>query len=340
MVKMRHATPLDLLSIAATRRRQHVLRLNPPYTLVQPNVLLRDLVRSQIPFRSQSSFVYVCVDGGTVLGYVQARCRWRKRDAWAITTVAVIDKAPDAVWEALIEAVCRAAGEAGVTRVCVKVPHDEPRMPLFHNLGFTRYANETIWGNLYLSSSGPADEPPHGPLRRQRGQDAWDLMRLYAAVTPPVVQRAEDLSTHQWQVDRMFRPWFLSDGLLENSYVWADESGQKQGLGGYIRLLTGPAGHWIYMLPRPDPANRAVCSLALDYVLWKAARAGSKPVYCGVREYQAEVGGLLEERGFHPLSDQALLIKYLVEPLRERQPALVRLLVPDRGEMLGGRVPR
>ena len=94
------------------------------------------------------------------------------------------------------------------------------------------------------------------------------------------------------------------------------------------------------MLPRPDPANRAVCSLALDYVLWKAARAGSKPVYCGVREYQAEVGGLLEERGFHPLSDQALLIKYLVEPLRERQPALVRLLVPDRGEMLGGRVPR
>jgi hypothetical protein len=280
------------------------------------------------------------VERGGVLGYVQARCRWRRRDAWAITTVAVMDKAPARVWEELIEATCRAAGEAGVTRVFVKVPHDEPRLALFHRLGFTRYANETIWGNLYFSSSGPSDEPPRGPLRRQRNQHAWDLMRLYAAVTPPVVQHAEDLTTRQWQADHIPTLWFLSDGLLENSYVWPDESGQNQGLGGYIRLLTGPAGHWIHMLFRSDPANRAICPSAIDYVLWKAARVGSRPVYCGVREYQVEIGGLLEERGFHPLSEQALLVKYLAEPLKERQPALVRLLVPEGGDMAAGRLPR
>ncbi|MEO8288623.1 MAG: hypothetical protein ABI670_19570 [Chloroflexota bacterium] len=326
---MRQANLFDLLSIAATRSKQRVLRLNPPYTLVQPDALFTDLVRSLLPMRPRVNFVYVYSVRGIVQGYVQARCRWQRRDEWTITTLAATDKAPDHVWERLLEEVCRAAGEEGVIRLFVKVPGDEFQLGTFRSLGFTPYTNEQMWGHLYVrsSKSDEDDDPYRKLLRRRTSGDAWDLMQLYSAVTPPVVQRAEMLTTKQWHISHIPRPWFLSQGLLEKSYVWQDESGRGEGLGGYVRLLTGASGHWVTTLYRPDPGNRAIAPAALDHVLWKAARHGNKPVYCGIREYQAEVGTLLEERGFHLLSEQALLVKYLAEPIKERQPALVPFLV-------------
>lgn len=122
----------------------------------------------------------------------------------------------------------------------------------------------------------------------------------------------------------------LPQGITEKSYVWPDGNRAEAGLGGHAHLLTGTKGHWLELLYRTDGDNRRVCPLALDYLLWKAARSGNKPVYCGVREYQVEVETLLEERGFHPLSRQALLVKYLAEPIKTRQPALVPFLVPNQ----------
>jgi hypothetical protein len=338
-MKMRPATLTDLMSIVATRGRQRVLRLNPPYTLVQPEALLPDLLRSQIPVKPQVNFVYTYVDRGSVLGYVQARCRWRRRDEWTITTLATTERASDQVWEALLEEVCRAAGEEGVIRLFVKIPMDEPLAQLFYRLGFTRYTNEQVWGNLYFSPTGaPADEPARKPLRKQSTRDAWDLMQLYKAVTPPVAQHAEALTSRQWHISHIPRPWFLSQGLLENSYVWPDQAESERSgstaLGGFVRLLTGARGHWITLLFRPDRANRAVCDQALNYVLWKATRLGTKPVYCALREYQSEVGPLLEDTGFHLLTEQSLLVKYIAEPIREQQPALVPFLVPNKGELV------
>ena len=78
MAEMRTATLSDLLSIAFGRARQRVLRLNPPYTLVQPEALLPDLLRSQLAIRPQFNFVYVYRDRGAVQGYVRARCRWQR----------------------------------------------------------------------------------------------------------------------------------------------------------------------------------------------------------------------------------------------------------------------
>ena len=330
--KVRQARLIDLLSLVGSRRRQRVLRLNPPYTLVQPDASLSELIRSQLTLSQRVNFIYVYVERGVVLGYVQARCRWKKQDEWTITTLAAVERAPIQVWEALLDEVCRAAGEAGVVRLYVKIPNDEARISLFRGVGFTHYTSEDIWGNLLFEPASSA-EPPRKPLRSQRSGDAWNLMQLYATVTPPVVQRAESVTSRQWQTDRLPRLHFLSRDLTEKSYVWPDESDGTR-LGGFIRLLTGERGHWIALLFRSDQSNRAVCPVALDYVLWKAARSGNKPLYCGVREYQAEVASLLEDRGFHLLHRQALLVKYLAVPVRERQPALVPFLVPKRSEMV------
>ena len=84
---------------------------------------------------------------------------------------------------------------------------------------------------------------------------------------------------------------------------------------------------------RSDPGNREMIAAALDLLLWKASRLGNKPVYCGVREYQAELANLLDDRGFHPLNEQALLVKYIAEPIRAAQPALATMLARS-GEMV------
>jgi hypothetical protein len=336
MAEMRTATLMDLLSIAFGRARQRVLRLNPPYTLVQPEALLPDLLRSQLPIRPQFNFVYVFRDRGGVQGYVQARCRWQRRDEWTITTLAATDTAPPHIWEKLLERVCIEAGEEGVIRLFVKVPKDDLVLETFRALGFTVYSHEEIWGRLYFTPNTAqelAEDPYRKLLRRRSARDAWDLMQLYSAITPPVVQRAEMLTTRQWHMSHIPRPWFLSQGLLETSYVWQDESGKSQGVGGFARLLTGAQGHWITVMVRSDPGNRDMIPTALDHLLWKASRLGNKPVYCGVREYQAEITGLLEDRGFHLLNEQALLVKYIAEPIRAAQPALAALLAKS-GEMV------
>ena len=336
---MREATPLDLLRIVATRRRQRILRLNPPYSLIQPQSLKAELFRTQVPFKMRSGCVLVYVDKGSVQGFVQARPRWGRDEEWAITTLATLDRAPYHVAEALLEGVSQAAGEYGVLRLFVKVPSDEADLPQFRRIGFTHYTNEHIWGHLYFAQRGQgtsADEPRHAGLglRKQGNADAWDLLQLYSAVTPPAVQRAETLNTRYFRRSYMPRPILLSSGLVERAYVWSDASAQKQALGGYVRLVTGARAHWITTMFRPDSANREICPQALDYVLWKAARSGPKPVYCGVRDYQAEVGGLLEARGFHHFSEQALLVKYLAEPIKVKQPVLVPFLARNSGELV------
>lgn len=286
--------------------------------------------------RRRVNFLYVYVQHGSVLGYVHAQARWGRRDEWTITLLAALDRAPSYVPEALLEEVCRAAGEQGALRLFAKIPRDEPGVQLFRGLGFTHYTNEHIWGNLYVAADGvvsQAVEPQRDSLRGQSNADAWNLMQLYSAVTPPAVQRAETLSSNNWRRDTMPRPVFLSRSLLDKAYVWPNHSGQD-GLGGYIRLVIGPRGDWITTMFRPDAANRSVVPVAFDYALWKAARYGSKPVYCGVRDYQAEVGSILEARGFHHLNEQAMLVKYLAERVEAKQAALVPFLARNTGELV------
>ncbi|MBF6614429.1 MAG: hypothetical protein IVW55_15035 [Chloroflexi bacterium] len=333
--KVRSARLTDLLGLALNSRRQRVLRLNPPYTLIDGERALGGLLKSSFSIAPQTSCTYLCVDRKSVLGYVQAQRKSNKADEWLIAALGTIERAPDCCWEVLLEEVCRAAGERGVTRISVKVPRDDPRLELFRRLGFTNYTTEYIWGNLFFTpTSAHIDKPSGKPMRRQTNQDAWNVMQLYSSVTPLAVQAAEGLTSRSWHVGNIPQPFFFSPQVTEKSYLWPDENGDNTALGGYVKLLTGPRGHWITLIFRPDLANRSLCPAAIDYVLWKAAHRINKPVYCGVREYQTELEGLLETKGFHLLSEQALLVKYLAEPVKAHQPALAPFLVAKRGEMV------
>jgi hypothetical protein len=327
-VQTRSATTLDLWRIATARGRQRVLRLDPLSTLVYPEPIVWDHFAPRLPGSRPPRHLFTCVDAGRVLGWVETRYRSRRKDEWTLTAIGSAEGANDAIWEPLFEEMCAAASEGGVTRIFAQVARDELLGADLRALGFTHYANEQLWAKLLGSSHTAKQEPERKPLRPQTDADAWDLMQLYSAITPPAVRRAEDPNVRAWRKGHV--PIFSATRTAERGYVWADEANRGSGLGGHVRLLSGPRGHWIRLMCRSDHANRARCPLALDYVLWKAARVSDKPVYCGVREYGQETAILLEERGFHPLGDRELLVKYLARPIEVKQPALVPFLTPNR----------
>ncbi|MGI8587577.1 MAG: GNAT family N-acetyltransferase [Chloroflexia bacterium] len=329
---IRDAAWTDIFHILATRRRQQILRLNPPYTIIQPETLFTDLIRAQSPAKRRRCHTLVYLEDGDILAYLQARCRWQRHDEWTITSLSTTEREGDQLWGHLLAEAISQAGERGITRVFAKLPVDDERVALFRELGFTIYSHERLWGNLYLKGM-PLDAPRRGPLRGIERRDAFDLLQLYRQVTPRVVQQAEALTSKQWQPG----PRVALGGLAAHAFVWDnaavahDGSFAPHGLGGWVRLLTGPRGHWATTLYRPE--QRDTARSALEYVLWLARKNAPKPMYVALREYQSEIEPLLEERGLHLLSEQALLVKYTAALQRQAAPAFLqragRLVVSD-----------
>jgi hypothetical protein len=317
-----HAGTGDLLQIVLTRSRQQIVRLNPPYTIIQPEPLIPDLLKSLNPAEGRRLYTAVFREGGHVLAYVQARCRWQRRDEWTITTLGALVPESDHLWAMLLEEVIGQAGERGIVRIFAKLPTDDARQALFRQLGFTQFTHEEIWGHLYFKAAGGA-RPERGALRRQSSRDAWDLLQLYRAVAPRGVQQAEALTSKQWQLGN---PW--PGGLTAQAFVWDADNPQTRaagiqssGLGGWVRLLTGPKGHWITVMYRPE--QRTLCTQALEYILWTARTSAPKPIYIALREYQGELAAILQDYGFHLLSEQALLVKYTAVLARRTVPSLL-----------------
>ena len=83
----------------ATRRQQADLAAeSAPYTIIQPEAVLTDLLRAQNPLLRRRCNTLVYAEGGDVLAYLQARCRWQRRDEWTITTLATSEREGDALW--------------------------------------------------------------------------------------------------------------------------------------------------------------------------------------------------------------------------------------------------
>ncbi len=319
---IRNAGWNHILQIMLSGSRQQVVHLNPPFTIIQPDTMLRDLVRGLNPFAGRRFYTAVYEDHSRVAAYIQARCRWQRRDEWTVTTLGSLGPESDDLWAMLLEEVIGQAGAHGIVRVFAKLAADDPRQVVFHQLGFSQFTREEIWGNLYFKPL-QGIRPERGVLRRQEDRDAWDLLQLYRAVAPRGVQQAEAPTSKQWQLGGG-----RGGGLTAQAYVWpADtpqtraQGTQSSGLGGWVRLLTGPKGHWITLLYRPE--QRALCAEALQYVLWSARTSAPKPIYIALREYQSEMGTVLGDNGFHLLSEQALLVKYTAVLARRTVPRLL-----------------
>jgi hypothetical protein len=69
------------------------------------------------------------------------------------------------------------------------------------------------------------------------------------------------------------------------------------------------------------PDHGEVLPDVIDAVLQRLAGSGSKcRVFVAVRGYQVELATALERRGFDPVLEQDLLVKYTTAPIRQPQP--------------------
>lgn len=197
------------------------------------------------------------------------------------------------VWEELLRHATIAAGLSGVKRLYVKAASGSPLLAAFSKAGYAVYATETVFITQH-----PVVDAAESRLRRQEAGDAWAIHQLYNAATPKQVQYAEAFTSDRWDVPRAhsgkrFSGWLLEEG---NSVI------------GFVRIGSAGNDHRLDVLHHPEHPKAA--RVLIGSALAKLRGVESGRVCCAVRGYQAEAATALEARGFDPVLEQDLLIKY------------------------------
>ncbi|HET8522273.1 MAG TPA: hypothetical protein VFL82_03510 [Thermomicrobiales bacterium] len=312
--------------LPGVRQASAVLRLHQPEINVRPYSPLRSALGTLAPGRQMKPRMFVARAGNDFIGFAHFQQalpdnRWQLIAAG--TASGDYDAAP--VWEDLLEEAVIAAGLRGVKRLYAKAPHGWPIAEALRAVGFAPYATETV----YLAQQirlGPVVEP----VRQQNQADTWAIHQLYNVAVPREVQYAEAYTSHRWDVrgrsDRltglMARGWLIEDG----HHVL-----------GYVRVLSAGSTHIIEVLV--DPERREVIEPLLDGALNRIVQGGhTHELYAVIRGYQTEIGSLLEQRGFAPVVEQDLHLKYTTATVRAPATETV-VFHPEVIEKLPKRVP-
>jgi len=292
--------------------------------LTEPSGLRELLGGCLLPYEATGLYSLV-YQQGSILGYVGARARWTG-DKWDIWHLALRPGSEPGVVESLLEELCRRALKHGVSRIFAAVG-DTAGADLFRRLGFSAYAEETIYRMFpeETQEEEVAQQETSFAIRLQRPRDVWGIHSLYGAVTPRYVQLVESLTSEHWE-QRATGPWaWLANRREVRLVLEVDAS-----VSGYLRLATGPRAHWLEMMVHPQ--RRELAGYLLQAGLAYLDRYKSLPVYTALRGYQAELGQVLEAAGFQAIGNQYLLVKQLAVRVRQRQrlfqPVLEHALEP------------
>ena len=238
---------------------------------------------------------------GVLLGYLQYRELRERQDAELIFGAPSLQKTNDVdvsyVWLELLTHLVKQLGERGIQRIYARVLDGAPELDLFWRLGFSAYARARIYERTH---EPPAGKPPKPVLwRPQRPRDLWIVNKLYSAVTPKLVQLAENLPQKDAEA-----PYRDSLGRrLEQKYVWAVDDEARASL----RIIRGDANCWLNLIlnPRHLEQSDALLQEALRFVPTQ-----TKQVYVSVREYQSELTGAIAHANFTPLATEMLMVKH------------------------------
>jgi len=258
-------------------------------------------------------FTYVCDEmreSQRMTGFAQVRMRQESSEADVVyltpSLLAVEDAKP--IWCRLLEKLCLEAGEQGIQRIFARLPEDGPEVEAFQQVGFSIYTREDV---LRLIQIPPDLAHPEGrTVRPQQPADSWELQGLYAAVTPRLVQQAENITVREWEIAP--GPWPRQ--VRREGYVLED----KGEVIGYLRIRQGQIGHWLEMLLHPQAYERA--DELVVQSLFLLAEYPPHPIYCCLRRYQGGLRTPLEARGFRHFASQCVMVKYTT--VRIKEPAL------------------
>ncbi|HXG25652.1 MAG TPA: hypothetical protein VNL94_02195 [Candidatus Binatia bacterium] len=276
------------------------------------------------------------------------------RDDWTIVELDAIEVGnhngrgaggPGEIRFRLVQQVLREGQKRGAARFHVACADEDDNVELFMQQGFARYGEERV---LYRPPEAPL--PPlmsdaaaaKARIRPARPIDAPALMQLYAAVTPPPVQRLEAFRIPDWE--RQGSNWRVPRSSLAPILRFADldafvqESPDGMRLDGFVQ--TGVARedqpHYLRLLGRPEVDLRPLVDYGLGVIGAQIERGSSRPnhgVLVPVRTYEAPADRRLEEAGFAEIATVTLLLKETLVRVAEPGlvPAGVRHLEVTRG---------
>lgn len=313
-MRLRSASLLDLGRIEQIHREAEarISDAAPPARLWS---LVSQTLTALLPL-NQESLLYVAEENGTVIGFVQASGptpsltlspRITALQVLNLCVAADSDLDEDDVAAALVECLVGAAGAKGVHRLFVRVPLDDPLLPLFRVQGFRQYATESV---LFADAATPRTARPDIPgARAYRWRDERRLYSLYRKVTPGAVAQLEAPNYRQWRATR--------------GTPGQQEVVDRLELVGWSRVQHGSEArpHILSFMVVREP--ELVEELA-DHVL--SACAG-QPAWASLRHYDAPMIDALRGRGFATLLTQALLVR----DTSVREELSERALVPSFG---------
>lgn len=200
----------------------------------------------------------------------------------------------------LIDALSQAAGSQKIHHLIAEIDEQNPAFEVLRRAGFAVYARQRIWqrtGSISLDMQ-KIDLEWHP----ESESDAPAIRILYQNLVPRLVQQVE---IPQSSNNRNLVHWYQNELL------------------GYLDLEDGPRGTWAqaYIHPAVERTHDLILSLLKHVDL-----TSNKPLYFCVRSYQASLSHSLEDMGFEPYSDQAVMVKRLTATIRKQAPAALRAI--------------
>lgn len=224
----------------------------------------------------------------------------------------------------LLSHVCASAARNGMHRVFGSVPDEARPRETFFQAGFYSYTRETWFISTGSRLPRPARE---SESRSARSVDAHDIFRFYVATTPHAVQRAEQLSVGDFDVQRgagAFEPPHLVGGnplAMRRATTLIEKEGERP------RSLA-VAFRGLERHPHVLKVRTADGDVDGARDLLRASAHGlpmDRPLAAPVRSYEDHVARALLSDGFKESATAMLFVKELA--VRIEEPALAPVVV-------------
>ncbi len=263
--------------------RDKVIALDSRRALTRGNPLSAG---SFISYLNPKRRIYTAVyedEEGTVLGGIIQRAE----ENFARLAYLAPARAP----LALIDHLTAHAGTWQAHQIIAEIDENSPLLQSLRQCGFSVYSRQQIWDLSEIS----LPDNLSARWRKKKDVDLPAIQNLEHKIIPPFLLPIETFSA-------------ASSGLLCQS----DE------LLAYIDVIYGSRGIFLRPLIHPNAENIREKLLGL---LADLSKDNEEPIYLCVRSYQAWIEPILEELGASTGPRQAVMVKYLVNKIREKKTA-------------------
>lgn len=280
----------DIPWLYRMRRRMLVLDSRQAYT--QPTLMLHDLLFNHADLSSLYCRL-IEDDGARRPGRIIGQFYHRPGQRHArLSFLGPEERLEQASTTALLEGLIAEAGQRGAHMLIAEVDEKSTIFELLRHTGFAIFARQRIWH----TQQPPLETPmtTAAQWRTATPEDRHTMQHLYINIVPPLVQ----------QVD--------PDPFESNHHFWVHCQGGD--MVAILDVTRGPLG--VRLQPYFHPAVQPIQALLTNFLTHYRAAAETSLYVC-VRSYQGGFALPMQELGFSPCSDQAVMVRRLTAAVHQ-----------------------